>query len=167
MAETSTGTLLSFWEWRTARTVSMFGIGPAMFPRATAKRVCLEVKLPTHFSRVSRRRPIWRESLMRHLLTRIWPLFSEVAPVFRRLAQSAGCSGVPLKHIVQRNNSGGAAAECACLWNVLLLKRGHGTGHPQKPWSRFPASPGKADRSEQTRLTYTRRSGNVAGCLNN
>jgi hypothetical protein len=42
------------------------------------------------------------------LLTRIWPLFSEVDPVFRRLAQSAGCSSVPLKYIVQRNNSGGA-----------------------------------------------------------
>src|SRR6516225_7240879 len=80
---------------------------------------------------VSRRRPIWRESLMRRLLTRIWPLFSEVAPVFRRLAQSAGCSGVPLKYIVQRNNSGGAAAECACLWNVLLLKRGHASRNLQ------------------------------------
>ena len=53
--------------------------------------------------RVSKRRPIWRESLARLLLTRIWPLFSEVAPVFRRLVRSADCNGLLL------NSSSGAA----------------------------------------------------------
>ena len=59
------------------------------------------------FSRVSKRRRIWRESLARLLLTRIWPLFSEVAPVFQRLVRSAGYSRLLL------NASSGAATGSA------------------------------------------------------
>src|SRR5262249_38790590 len=70
-------------------TDSTFVIGPAIFPRVTARRVCREAKSRSQFSHVSKRRPIWRESLARLLLTRIWPLFSEVAPAFQRLARSA------------------------------------------------------------------------------
>ena len=98
-----------------------------MFPRATARRVCREAKSRTQFFRVSKRRPIWRESLARLLLTRIWPLFSEVARVFRRLVRSAGYSGLPLNASARRVVARAAvtAAECACLSKGLSLKRPH------------------------------------------
>src|SRR5438874_9968687 len=70
---------------------SMCVIGRAMFPPVTAKKVCREAKSRTRFFRVSKHRLIWRESLARLSLTRIWPLFSEVAPAFQRLARNAGC----------------------------------------------------------------------------
>ena len=89
--ETSTDIPRFFWEWRIGRTVSTFVIGRAMFPPVTARKVCREAKSPTQFFRVSNRRPIWRESTTRLLSIRIWPLSSEVAPVFRRLARSVGC----------------------------------------------------------------------------
>src|SRR4029077_5685689 len=125
----NTGIPRFFWERRIAQTVSTFVTGRAMFLRVTARRACREAKSRTQFFRVSKRRPIWRELLAHLLLTRIWPLFSEVAPVFRRLVQSAGYSCLLL------NASSGAAvivganrdrpAECACLSKGLSLKRPH------------------------------------------
>src|SRR5215471_4765298 len=81
-----------FWERRIGRTVSTFVTGRAIFLRVMARKVCREAKSRMHFSRVSKPRRIWRESLARLWLTRIWPPFSEVAPVFRKLARSVGYS---------------------------------------------------------------------------
>jgi len=108
LAETSTGIPPFFWEWRIGRMVSTFVTGQAMFLRVTARRACREAKSHTRSSRVLKPRAIWSASLARLWLIPIWPLCSEVAPAFRRPAQSAGCSGLLLKYIVQRNNSGGA-----------------------------------------------------------
>src|SRR5690349_14953127 len=101
------------WERRIVRTVSTFVIGRAIFPRVTGRKVCREAKSRTRFSRVSKHRLIWRESPARLLLTHIWPLFSEVAPAFQRLARSAGCSRTLLKaldgaHLWQLRNSYGS-----------------------------------------------------------
>src|SRR5215472_15920741 len=84
------------WERRIGLTVSTFVTGPAIFPRVTAKRVCLGARSPTHFFPVSKRRAIWCERVAHHLLIRIWPLFFEVAPAFRKLERSTDSSGLLL-----------------------------------------------------------------------
>src|SRR5262245_51502828 len=124
-----------FWERRIARTASTFVIGPAIFPRVTATRVCREAKLRTHSSRVSKRRAIWSESLARRGLTPIWPLFSEVVPVFRRLARSADYSRLLLNVSfgpAAPTRGQGAVAEYACLSKRLSLKRLHASRNLQK-----------------------------------
>src|SRR5262249_9801568 len=90
--ETSTDIPRFSWERKIGLTVNTFDIGRAMFRRVTARRVCREARSRMHFSRDSKPRVIWHESLAHHLLTRIWPPFFEVAPVFRKLARSGDCS---------------------------------------------------------------------------
>ena len=117
------------WERKIGQTVNTFGIGRAMFRRVTARRVCLEARSPTLFSRGSKRRVIWPESLAHHLLTRIWPLFFEVAPVFRKRARNAGSSRPAARRAVPRSTfatrTTSTTAECACLSKGFSLKRQH------------------------------------------
>src|SRR5262245_59999862 len=86
-----------FWGWRIVRTASTFATGRATFRRAMARKVFLESKSRTHYSRVSRRLVILSELLLRHWSIRIWPLFFEVAPAFRKLVRNADSNGLPLK----------------------------------------------------------------------
>src|SRR5262249_46525147 len=124
------------WERRIGRTDSMFGIGRAMFRQVTARKVCRAARSRTYFSHVSKRQAIWSESQARRWLTRIWLLFSEVAPAFRKLARSADFSRLLL------NASSGATAkeiqkgmvvECACFLNGLSLKPLHASSNFKTP----------------------------------